>query len=342
MFYPQFNYTCNFGSTEVVADYISDTEVHCISPPYSTSKRDTLATLPVYLSAGGKPYTYSYPFDIIGNAFYMLPLISQIAILHKMLACIALTALPTEIPDVTGVQVTVSVPLTTNAILNHSMQRFLQNVHVSKKKMRNTNFEALLSIYPTSGPQTGGTEISIMGSNFVNTSLACSFNSGTVVQQVPGRYLNITTIICITPASNISGNTFVNVVANSKALSQTPLAFTFTNGKILFLQFQVENQLEIPTPILGSSSKAILSTAGIIGIIIALVALLFVLGNVKITHNGLIPQLPLFSSFSNATRTSNRRKSSWNLIMLSLHLVLHFLPIPIARAKQKVSIASKW
>ncbi len=73
-FFPQSNYTCVFGTEQRLAEYISDTELQCKTPAFST-KRQVVANLEFFVYSGGKMYTPNYSFDIIGNArFFLLPL----------------------------------------------------------------------------------------------------------------------------------------------------------------------------------------------------------------------------------------------------------------------------
>lgn len=92
--------------------------------------------------------------------------------------------------------------------------------------------EALVTVAnPNVGPLTGGFEVLITGTNFINsTLLACRFNNANINVVIKGantRFISNTTVGCIAPAVPISGPTQIYVLNNGQQDSPTSASFMF-------------------------------------------------------------------------------------------------------------------
>lgn len=79
-------------------------------------------------------------------------------------------------------------------------------------------------ISPTSGPQSGGTPITIAGSGFTQSvSLVVRFGSSVV----PASWVSNSRIVCLTPASVLVGPSLVFVSSDGDSFSVSPLTYIF-------------------------------------------------------------------------------------------------------------------
>lgn len=89
-----------------------------------------------------------------------------------------------------------------------------------------------LSVTPSSGKDTGGTLLTVVGDNFANSSnWVCQFTSNTTLASVtvPAAWLSSTSISCVTPVNVLSGGATLRVSSDGGAtFAQPVLKFLFT------------------------------------------------------------------------------------------------------------------
>jgi hypothetical protein len=66
----------------------------------------------------------------------------------------------------------------------------------------------LYKLQPTKGPQTGGTSVTLVGTDFKSGTTLCQFGAASVVQ---ASYLSQTSVVCVTPPGPSSGAGSVSV-----------------------------------------------------------------------------------------------------------------------------------
>lgn len=95
----------------------------------------------------------------------------------------------------------------------------------------------LLGIYPDCGPESGGTQIHILGTHFTNLSSPSEFNCrfsavhlDVPPKSIPAVYINETTIMCSSPGGWGKGDeVLVQVTFNGKDYSDNNFTFFFYN-----------------------------------------------------------------------------------------------------------------
>jgi methionine-rich copper-binding protein CopC len=130
-----------------------------------------------------------------------------------------------------------------------------------------TNGPAVSSLSPAAGPTTGGTSVTIAGTNFVAGNTSVTIDS-TVVPSGSVTVNNATSLTFSTPA-HAAGNVIVTVTTPSGTSNNVPGGFTYTNGP----------NVSGLSPITGS-------TAG--GTSVTLAGTSFIAGNTSVTIGGTV------------------------------------------------------
>jgi hypothetical protein len=88
----------------------------------------------------------------------------------------------------------------------------------------------VLSISPSAGPETGSTQVTVVGANFVDSkSLLCRFGA---TASVPARWESSSKIVCATP-SHMPGSVSVEVTNNDADFVGGGLKFTYMSQIVL-------------------------------------------------------------------------------------------------------------
>lgn len=95
----------------------------------------------------------------------------------------------------------------------------------------------VLKIEPHSGPESGGTEVRIFGTNFSNHTFSkeflCTFTpvEGNIpAKSIPARYENNTSVLCLSPGGwGVGTAAFVRLTFNGQDASQSEHIFYFYN-----------------------------------------------------------------------------------------------------------------
>jgi len=85
------------------------------------------------------------------------------------------------------------------------------------------------SVFPTSGPRTGLTMLTITGANFTDThEITVFFTNGSMQSSTPGVFVDSNTITCISPTFPIQSLCKIQVALNGQQLSETSASFLYT------------------------------------------------------------------------------------------------------------------
>lgn len=84
------------------------------------------------------------------------------------------------------------------------------------------------SLYPSSGPVTGETLVTISGGVFSDTNeIIVMFGNGSNVVRVNGTYVNDTHVACMSPAFDTTGNVTVEVGLNGQQFTTNEIRFLY-------------------------------------------------------------------------------------------------------------------
>eukprot|EP00698_Gefionella_okellyi_P025823 TRINITY_DN9606_c0_g1_i1.p1 TRINITY_DN9606_c0_g1~~TRINITY_DN9606_c0_g1_i1.p1 ORF type:complete len:5899 (-),score=1194.87 TRINITY_DN9606_c0_g1_i1:131-16627(-) len=104
-------------------------------------------------------------------------------------------------------------------------------------------------IYPTTGPITGQTLVTLTGSNFVNTSeIVVSFSDGVITSYVTGTFFNSTMILLRTPNTTSAGPVSVGLALNGQRYN------VFTNFTYYTVPFVTPPLSPTSGPVSGATS----------------------------------------------------------------------------------------
>jgi hypothetical protein len=221
-FLPDRNLGCMFGNTAVPGEYISSTEMRCITPAH------VAGVTYVNMTVNGQQYTNDdnafsfyelreiYPprgplegntiVDVLGHGFVAdanmtclfngTTAVAASFVNHQKLQCVA----PADIPglvsfEITGYGIGHTPPASANYGLMYTLSgvlyQYYENLVVS-------------SIDPVLGPSTGATIVTVVGERFLNTTtIRCRFGTATTTPV----FSNSTLIHCPSPI-------FIPVIAN--------------------------------------------------------------------------------------------------------------------------------
>jgi len=231
---------CLFGSASVAATYVSPTTVTCDSPASSTPT--TSSTVSLEFTANDKDFT------TFGNTFQYVKSMqitssiptfgavsggTQVTVYgynfedRESLKCkfgtvevdatyLASTSITCDAPA--GVVGTVDVELSMNGGVDYTVSSnvkfdFVPDITVS-------------TISPESGPSTGGTSVTVSGTNFIfSKDLKCRFGSS----DVSATFVSASSIVCISPPTTVS-SVEVSISNNGLDFVKAASAFSFNNA----------------------------------------------------------------------------------------------------------------
>ena len=233
-FTKRYEAACSFGSKIVQAHVINDTNAWCLSP-----SQESIGTVPVEISLNGVDFTDNYVLFHYTEPSQVLSIRPQSGSMNGgtkvfingtnfnstgTFKCAfgdrvveAEFVSPSSITCISpsGHVGRVSVEVTSNGV--DYTTNFVQYTY--RLPVR------LVSVYPTSGPESGGTEIRIVGMNFVDAlDLKCRF-SGLLEKTVNARYISSGAIVCTAPEL-IPGEVKITVISNGFDETAESLSFT--------------------------------------------------------------------------------------------------------------------
>ena len=233
-FTKRYEAACSFGSKLVQAHVINDTNAWCLSP-----SQESVGTVPVEISLNGVDFTDNYVLFHYTEPSQVLSIRPQSGSMNGgtkvfingtnfnstgTFKC-AFGDRVVEAEFVSSSSITcispsghvgrVSVEVTSNGV--DYTTNFVQYTY--RLPVR------LVSVYPTSGPESGGTEIRVVGMNFVDAlDLKCRF-SGLLEKTVNARYISSGAVVCTAPEL-IPGEVKITVISNGFDETAESLSFT--------------------------------------------------------------------------------------------------------------------
>jgi hypothetical protein len=225
---------CRFGDIAVPAVWHSSTEVRCIAPRHAPS------TIYLEISMDGKDFSYSgFSFEfyvgaavtklvpsngpITGNTLVTVygnnfarsdSLVCRFGSTHvPITSFLSSTAVTCLCPPSDGHSKSLVVEISNNNFtFSDNRARFVYDLPAT-----------ISALSPSSGSSSGGTEVLVLGHNFIDTpSLACKFD-GTVVA---ARYLSASQLLCDSPPHSPAG-VAVEVTLNRMDYTHSGTVFQF-------------------------------------------------------------------------------------------------------------------
>eukprot|EP00940_MAST-03C_sp_MAST-3C-sp2_P002704 g2704.t1 len=87
------------------------------------------------------------------------------------------------------------------------------------------HFSSLVELTPSKGPRTGGTMITVRGTNFrFSSSLGCRFDTGAIS---PAIYVSNDEIVCVAPSADTASTSAIRVTLNGKDMIDGSLLYHF-------------------------------------------------------------------------------------------------------------------
>ena len=225
---------------------VSSTEAHCAIEPNTLTMTDDVTSSVIEMSSNGVDFSnsgVSVSFKISSSITLLVPSsgpmtsntmvtvsgyhLSLTSDMHCQLNGIeGFTETPAVTVSVDGVECLLPANRTGDTFI--TLRDGKNNITTNSLLFHYVGKSILVSLDPTSGPRVGGTEIKVLGDNFIfSTTLVCLFGN----LHVPATFISSREVRCVTPtrANYTDTDTVVMTVSSDEQHASNNLIYLYNN-----------------------------------------------------------------------------------------------------------------